>query len=447
MNQYIKTFEEFKEIYINEEVQKELKKAVKIKKRYRKFVICMSTCGILSVFCMLFTPVVGFLMGIGVGIAVLIIGIIIVSAIFGKSKIVNYPDYYRSTMPQLIGKHSNIEVKTTAVNDEEFFGDDYENMSTSEKIKDGLNGKRLQEYDKKVRANLKEMYNRNTKQFKNAKIVEADEYSTSNIAQFIHKDTDTIIDFYYAAALNIDERTYTRYIKEETKGFERKYGKKYKTREEKYTKKEVKVVTSGAVLTMEKLHNIKLDGFRILVKDDDKLLSHLTENTIESMKVDNEQIKFNRIDLNKAFDCFVYGENGKDKKVEALEILTPTVEDLFAYIWKKYGRYNLAINNNKIDIQFVDTGIIGGSKQHYKDVIIKPKLFSNKDLKISYLYRFYELIEIQKLILKYLNCYPEKYLITEEDVQGLREAIESKKLSNYEMDKSVEMYFDNIVGG
>ena len=73
--------------------------------------------------------------------------------------------------------------------------------------------------------------------------------------------------------------------------------------------------------------------------------------------------------------------------------------------------------------------------------------FSNNDLKISYLYRFYELIEVKKLILKYLNCYPEKYLITEEDVNGLKEAVESNKLSDYEMNNSVENIYKEIIGG
>ena len=133
--------------------------------------------------------------------------------------------------------------------------------------------------------------------------------------------------------------------------------------------------------------------------------------------------------------------------MEALKIVTPTVEDLLSYIRKKYGRFNLAINNNKIDIQLIDTKLIGGNKKNYKNIIIKPKLFSNNDLKISYLYRFYELIEVQKLILKYLNCYPEKYLITEEDVNGLKEAVESNKLSDYEMNNSVENIYKEIIGG
>ena len=151
---------------------------------------------------------------------------------------------------------------------------------------------------------------------------------------------------------------------------------------------------------------------------------------------------------NKSFDFYAFSEDkSKDAKVEALQIVTPVVEDLISYIRKKYGRFNMAITNNKIDIELLNTSMVGGNKKHYKDIIIKPTLFSNKDLRISYLYSFYELIEIQKLILKYLNCYPEKYLITEDDVNGLKEASESKNLTDYEMDKSVQNTYREIVGG
>jgi len=417
MNQNIKSFEDFKKIYTSNEFTQLLKNAYKIKKKYRKFVIITLIWGIPAIFFMLLSPLLGMV--------TLILGFIIDLLIFGRGIIWNYPSYFRTKIPQLISKMSEIDLKTVYVSEEEFFSeDDYKDMSMWEEAKTEFkalfNGtSRGIAFENKQNKNIKAMDLLNTRQFKSSNIVDADEYYTSNIAQFIHKNTDTKIDFYYASAYKVKENTYT------------KDGRKY-------TERKVKLLNSGVVFTFENLYNINLKNFRILIKDDDTLLSHLSENTIDSIRENKNEIKFNRIDLNKSFDFFVYSKgNINDAKYSALQIVTPVVEDLIAYIRKKYGRFNMAINNNKIDIELLDTNIIGGNKKHYKNIIIKPKIFSNKDLKISYLYRFYEFIEIQKLILKYLNCFPEKYLITQEDVNGLREAIESNKLSDYEMDKAI----------
>lgn len=438
MNQNIKSFEEFKKIYTSNEFKDILKKAYKVKKQYQKLVIITLLWGIPAILFMILAPLLG--------IVTMIFGIIIEYFIFGRKMILTYPTFYRTQIPQVIAKLSEIEVKTVDVAEEEFFSeDDYKDMSAWDEFKTvfkaEFNGtSKTRQYEKKLNQNIAYAKKRNTKQFKDSGIVNADEYRTSNIAQFKHKDTDTNIDFYYATAIDVET------IKRRKRSDADNYTKadKYIT----YTERKEKVLTSGVVFTFENLYNINIKDYRILIKDDDTLISHLTENTIDSIKENKNEIKFNRIDLNKSFDFLVLAnDKNKDVKIDALQIVTPVVEDLIAYIRKKYGRFNMAINNNKIDIELLNTSIVGGNKKHYKDIIIKPKVFSSGDLKISYLYRFYELIEIQKLILKYLNCFPEKYLITEEDVNGLREAIESKKLSDYEMDNSVKAYFKEIIGG
>lgn len=435
MNQNIKSFEEFKKIYTSKEFKELLKKAYKIKKTYRNFVIITLIWGIPAIFFMILSPLLG--------IVAFILGIIIEFAVFSKKVIVTYPNFYGTEIPFLIAKLSDIELKTTDVAHKKYFNIEQEKArSISEQLKNVKED--MRKADKLLEEqndNINKINQLNTEQFKNSGIVDADEYYTSNIAQFKHKDTDTNIYFYYAKALKVknierrEERSDAENYSEEDR---------YIT----YIERKEKVLTSGVVFTFENLYNINLKDFRILIKDDDTFVSHLTENTIDNLKENKNEIKFNRIDLNKSFDFYAFSDDkNKDVKVEALRIVTPVVEDLISYIRKKYGRFNMSITNNKMDIELLNTSIVGGNKKYYKDIIIKPKIFSNNDLKISYLYRFYELIEIQKLILKYLNCYPEKYLITEDDVNGLKEAIESNKLSDYEMNNSVQDTYREIIGG
>ncbi len=434
MNQNIKTFEEFKGIYNSAEFKELLKKANKIKKQYKKLVIITLIWGIPAIFFMLLAPLLG--------LGIMAVGIIFEIIVFGKKFIIGYPNFYRTEIPFMIAKLSDIELSTVDVAEKKYFNEEeYNKMTMWEQFKEGAKGEKTKKYLDELDDNIHKMSIINTKQFETSKIVDADEYYTSNIARFKHNNTDTTIDFYYATAMKVEKvkRRRKRANAENYSGDD-----KYVT----YTERKEKILTSGVVFTFENLHNINLKDFRILIKDDDTLLSRLTENTIDNLKENKNEIKFNRIDLNKSFDFYAFSDDkNKDVKVEALQIVTPVVEDLISYIRKKYGRFNMAITNNKIDIELLNTSMVGGNKKHYKDIIIKPTLFSNNDLKISYLYRFYELIEIQKLILKYLNCYPEKYLITEDDVNGLKEAIESNKLSDYEMDKSVQGTYREIVGG
>lgn len=448
MNQNIKSFEEFKELYTSEEFKEVLKKANKYKKMRRKEIV------VGLIYCMLVGPfwllsiAGGFILFI-VMCLIFLLGFILVERIFiGKKGAPSYSNFYNTEIPFLIARLSGIELNIAEISNKKFYKErygteDYEKIearSFAEQFKN-LKGdfKKQNEFIKKQKARIAEINELNKEQFKNSKIVDADAYYTSNIAQFKHKNTDTTINFYYAKGIEVKIIEHTR-LKSDADDYTG--DDRYETYEERRTK----ILTSGVVFTFDNLYNIKLKNCRILIKDDDTLLSHLTENTIDSIKKNENEIKFNRIDLNKSFDFFVYGNN-EDAKVDALQIVTPTVEDLLAYIRKKYGRFNMAINDQKIDIELLDTRLVGGNKKQYKSIILKPKVFSNKDLKISYLYRFYELIEIQKIILKYLSCYPEKYLITEDDVIGLKEAVESKEMSNYEMDKSVEETFKEIILG
>ena len=111
---------------------------------------------------------------------------------------------------------------------------------------------------------------------------------------------------------------------------------------------------------------------------------------------------------------------------------------MLAYIRKKFGKYNISIHDNRIDIEFLDM------KKNDKWRII-PYLYGYRDLKISYFYRLYELIEIQKLIIKFLGGGSETEFISEEDVIALEEAISSNKLTDKEMDRQVEDYFERVV--
>ena len=367
----------------------------------------------------------------------MVVGAFIVVATNQDKRIDEYSNYYKSTIPQMIGKLSDVNVEVADLYEEEYLKNKKKKREKGESRVESIKNdvKDILEYNNEVESAKQAINAINRKQFLNSHIVEADRVVAENIAEFSHKFTKTKVSFYTAWAY--EDHEYIKYEKDS-------YGNKRKVKTV-----DSKLLTSGTVLSIEDLENINLDGIRILIKDDDSLISHLTENTIDSMRDLKNEIKFNRIDLNKSFDCFVYNLNKKEKdlKIEALKILTPVVEDLLAYIRKKYGRYNLAINNNKIDIEFLDYKISQTSKKQFNYMKIKPKLFNNNDLKISYLYRFYELIEIQKIMLKYLNCYPNKYKITDSDVQGLREAIESSKIKDEDMNKEVNDYYEQIIKG
>lgn len=369
----------------------------------------------------------------------MIVGALIVGA-RNKGRVNEYSNYYKSAIPKTIGKLSGVEVKVPDdVYAEKYLEDKKKkrkpNMTRKETIKHDV--KDTMEYNKKMENYKSGVDYKNAQQFIQSNIVDADTAIADNIAVFQHEYTKTTIDFYKIRA----SKKYEYYTYEENRR-----GEKRKVKHTDY-----KPLTAGTVLSIENLENINLDGIRILIKDDDSFISHVTENTVDSMKNMKNEMKFNRADLNKSFDCFVYNtsknkkENENDLKQEALKTLTPVVEDLLAYIRKKMGRFNLAINNNKIDIEFLDFKVNSKTKKTFNNMKIKPKLFGSNDLKISYLYRFYELIEIQKIILKYFNCYPEKYIITDEDVQGLREAVETNKITDDAMDMEVKDYYESIM--
>jgi len=416
MNQNIKSFEEFKEIYTNPEFKDKFKELYKLKKRYQKFIIFMFISVIL-----IYISCIATIWGI---IVMTIIICIIGFKLFGSKGVRDYPMRYNIEVPYLIAKLAGVELITKVVDEEEYFKNISGQDGRLEQLKSTF--KATRQYEKDKAKKIREMDSRNYQQFVTSHIVKADKYYTSNIARFIHNNTNTTVDLYHAEAYNIKEKTY-----EDENGREK-------------TEKTEHLVNKGLVLSIENLEEISLNNMTILIKNNDTIISHLTENTIDNFKKMKNEIKFNRIDLNKSFDCYILGKKKEsdDLKLKALEIITPTVEDLLAYIREKYGKYNLAINNNKIDIELLDTYKFGK-----KNIAISPKIFSKKDLKISYLYRFYELIEIQKLILKYFNCYPEKYLITEEDINGIKEAIETNKIRDAEMNQTVKDVFNEIIGG
>lgn len=435
MNQYIKSFEEFKTIYTSPEFEETLKEAFVVKKRTKKMaklcLIFMPLSFIIGAFIFLF-----FNMGLIGGIIGVVIATFIIVAKNQDKTIDEYSNYYKTHIPQKIGELSDVQVILADVDEKDYLkkrkDERKDNQSSRfEEIKQSV--KDTLEYDKEVKIRKTQTESVNKRQFEQSHIVEADKVVTESIAEFKHKFTKTNV--YYYSAWAYKETEYVTYEKDQ-------YGRK---REVKHT--DSKLLTSGTVLSIDNLENINLDGIRILIKDDDTLISHITENTVDAIKKKEEEIKFNRIDLNKSFDCFVYNIDKKEKDIyiEALKTLTPVVEDLLAYIRKKYGRYNLAINNNKIDIEFLDYKISEVSKKNTKGTKIKPKLFSDKDLKISYLCKFYELIEIQKIMLKYLSCYPKKYPITDSDVQGLKDAVESSKIKDEDMDMEVKDYYEKIV--
>ena len=197
MNQNLKSFEEFKRIYTSEEFQNVLKEALKVKKVYRKFLVITLIWGIPAI---LFWPL---------AIPIMAIGLLIEYFIFKDEPLLTYSTYYKVKIPYLIAKLSGIELRTTDVDEEKYFNfEETKKKSVWEQIKEGVKGDKQREYFKEQQSKIREMDKLNKNQFRSSYIVKADSYITSNIAQFIHKDTNTKIDFYHASAYKVKKVKY-----------------------------------------------------------------------------------------------------------------------------------------------------------------------------------------------------------------------------------------------
>ena len=377
MNQFIKSFEEFKEIYMSPQFEEVLRQASTRKVGTRHAIIINLIIATISLALLIIMPPLGFIA----------LGIYIFVFVHVQNKVFkSYTSYYENNFKKLIGKATGVKIL--------------------------LHSKK----------------NINKKQFQDAHIVEkANKIATRTIGTFNHEEKGITTNFYEVWAYKNTKHT--------------KYKRDKYNNLRKIQYNHNKLIDQGTIMSMRGLNNVSAKDFRIFIKNNDNIVSNLTESTIDNMMKQKEnEIKFNRIDLNKYFDCFVFGTKTSEKNfnIEALEVITPAVENLLAYIRKKFGKYNISINDNRIDIEFLDM------KKNDKWRII-PYLYGYRDLKISYFYRLYELIESQKLIIKFLGGGSETEFISEEDVIALEEAISSNKLTDKEMDRQVEDYFERVV--
>lgn len=103
-------------------------------------------------------------------------------------------------------------------------------------------------------------------------------------------------------------------------------------------------------------------------------------------------------------------------QLEALKILTSTVEDLLLYIRRKYGTFNLVFKNNELNIQidFSDAirgpnaGMFKGKGISYLSKFLSPAVFNDSDIEYCTMLRLYELLHLEWLLIKYFYYLPVK---------------------------------------
>ncbi|OGO86811.1 MAG: hypothetical protein A2Y24_04110 [Clostridiales bacterium GWE2_32_10] len=447
MDLNLRSYEEFKRIYTSSEFEKVLREAKYIKHKSKKLynlTMLLSITGFIigvwwDVSYLIGHMPEGFLFIIYNPIMVPLYGILIGGMIaafwYNGVAITQYSNYYYTRIPQIIGELSGIEVSNDEVDVTKYYlGYQKENKqikeTLSQKIKRSF--KEQENYEKAHNKQVKGAYEATIEAYEKSGLYDCNYLKTEIISMCKHKNIknlDSSIYWVYGYKTNT-------YIYTDKNGYE-------------YEKTDYKLKTNGMVISLGNLGNIKLDGCRILIYDDDNLVSHLTESTIEAMSNDDERMNFNKVELNKIFDCYAKSlKKGSkaDVRTEARIVITPVIEDLLSYIRKKYGRCNIAINNGRIDIQLLlsQTPSSNKVKKRLLQVWLKPTLFNDKDLKLSRLYKFYEILELQKLILKYFNCYPDIETITEQDVQDLKASVDFNKISDSQIDKEVQTYFNHI---
>ena len=103
-------------------------------------------------------------------------------------------------------------------------------------------------------------------------------------------------------------------------------------------------------------YNINFDylkGAIIEIRDDDNLLSSITEDTAQSIYQSDKEFMFNSESLNKALDCHIMGVNSfgdiDDLMRKINLVITPGFEDRLIFLKERFNSFNLTISDNRIN--------------------------------------------------------------------------------------------------
>ena len=123
------------------------------------------------------------------------------------------------------------------------------------------------------------------------------------------------------------------------------------------TTKSSEVVFDGfyVKINLNKNYN-KLKGNIIKIKDDENILSSLTEDTVKGVYESDLEFNFNSEEMNKSFDCKVSGFSGfsdvDDMMIEVHKIITPSFEQHLLYLRERYNSFNMNITDSNITLSF-----------------------------------------------------------------------------------------------
>ena len=100
----------------------------------------------------------------------------------------------------------------------------------------------------------------------------------------------------------------------------------------------------------------KLRGNVIKIRDDEGVISSVTEDTINGIFDNKLDYTFNSEELNKSLDCRISGYSGFDDidqmHREITKIITPTFEKHLLFLRERYNSFNMNISDNYISLSF-----------------------------------------------------------------------------------------------
>lgn len=435
-----RSYEKFKEIYLSPEFKSVLKKAKHIKEQQKKHILLNLVVFFLSfIVCSLLIMGIWGASFITLAISALftmIIGMILSSMFIKIKEHIDYESFYYTQIPNLIANKINIDIATEAV-DTRFLYDttsteEFSRKSNWDKFKAGI--KLALEHEQKISKKKSSMV-----------LTMRNNFIQSGLGEKYDCDVIEVCPIFTAAHKDNGAKglMYGVQVKSE-------HNKEYRDEDGNIrTQTLYKNETAGLIISILNMKNLNLHDCKIILYEDKSLLSLLTEATLEAVTTDNERMSFNRTELNETFDCYVRntGKNqnaNSDNKVAAKMILTPVIEDLILYIRRKYGKFNMAISNERVDFQFLLKNNLKLENTRVFSTWIKPIYLNDNDLKLSKLYKFYEILELQKLILKFFKCNERVDQITDQDIEELRLSVKFNKVSDRHIDSQVETYFKNI---
>ncbi len=236
-------------------------------------------------------------------------------------------------------------------------------------------------------------------------------------------------------------------------------GKKVKNTNKQTGKVEVKDETIfNGFYIKNKIRNKSnlLNEYMIEIREDENLLSALTEDTMHSIYKSEKNFTFNTEELNKALDCKIKYENIADKAIKETtkfakktinnimgkenekediieesidpvfllnKIITPGLEEHLLYLRKRYNAFNMDLTNSYISFnvnlnqtffQRLQSKQVWGNeykKQTQSVTFIKPNLFGNGDFEY---YRVFPMLE-KIFFIHYMNLL-YRYALKKEDI-------------------------------